>query len=592
MKKIVNLIVLLLLQIGYTQNGIIENKNSLWLKKDIASVNDKLINFNPKIDSDVSVYKNILKKEFSLFVVFKSDSKDLKNILTLNYGKTKFFITNKDLKKNEEIISELNTSSHYKLVSFIYKDNTLSVKNKLIFDILSKNNKDELLEFILIPKVINKKDKEIIETYLSIKYGISLNAKIPYVNFANDTLWNSAKNNIFINNVTGIGRDDKNKFNQGKSINSNEGDLQIEALNELNNGEYFIFGDNKKVNKAPNLKEIQNNTANFKLWKINNKKSDISSSKLKLTFKNINHYLDKELLGKNEEYVLLMSTSSNDKLDLFSAKYYNSSFSNDSIVVFDNIEINEESVFVIVKAPKLFFTSKIESPCFVEQSKLILKIESLNFPVSVMLKSGNTIVKNVLVSEANTEIDNLANGDYELIISDKNNNLFTEKISINASKLDVYVKENYSLNENGFVEIKPEISSSVDGLKYDWSTADGFISNEKNLSVNKEGNYNLKITTKEDCSKSFDVKVSKFDEANSEIKLFPNPVLLGQEFTISLNSKEDATYDIFIYDNIGKLISQETTQQKTYKKRIFTSGVYHVKVKSINSENEFKLIVK
>lgn len=592
MKNIVNLIVLLLVQIGFTQNGLIQNKCSLWLKNDSTSVGGKLINFNSKVESNVFEYKNILKKEFSLFVVFKSDPKEIKNIITLNYGRHKFIISNKDIKKNNELISELNNPSSYKLVSFIYKDNSLPLKNKLIFDILSKKSKDELLEFILIPKVINKKDREIIETHLSIKYGISLNTKSPYISFTNDTIWNSTKNNIFINNVTGIGRDIKNNFNQVKSINSNEGDLQIEAINGLNTGEYFIFGDNKKSNKVPSVKEIQNNVTSFKLWKINHKKSDVSTTKLKLTFNNVDHYLDKEHLGKNEEFVLFVSNSNNDKLDLFSGKYYYSPSSDGTILSFDNVEIEEESIFVIVKAPKLFFTVRSESTCFVKQSKLTLKIESQNFPVNLTLKLDNKIVKEILVSNANSEIDNLTNGEYELIISDKNNNFFTEKISINSPRLDVLVKENYSLNENESVEIKPEINSPNNDLKFEWTNADGILSNEKNLLVNKEGNYNLKITTKEDCSKSFDVNVTKFDDANSVIKLYPNPVLLGQEFTINLNTKENASYDIFIYDNMGKLISQESTHQQYYKKRLFTSGVYYVKVKSINSENEFKLIVK
>ena len=52
------------------------------------------------------------------------------------------------------------------------------------------NPEDDILEIIFIPKVVSLFMKEKVETYLSLKYGISLEENQYYRSVSNDTLWN------------------------------------------------------------------------------------------------------------------------------------------------------------------------------------------------------------------------------------------------------------------------------------------------------------------------------------------------------------------------------------------------------------------
>ena len=67
-------------------------------------------------------------------------------------------------------------------------------------------------------------------TYLSIKYGVSLEQSKNYVTSKGDTIWRAKENEIFNNRITAIGNDSILGLNQMKSKNALNDGLCIEAL--------------------------------------------------------------------------------------------------------------------------------------------------------------------------------------------------------------------------------------------------------------------------------------------------------------------------------------------------------------------------
>lgn len=102
-------------------------------------------------------------------------------------------------------------------------------------------------------------DRARIESYLAIKYGITLSQASAqnYVNSANTVVWNATTNAGYNNNIAGIARDDSSALNQKQSRSVNAG-LQITvgngntiaATNQANiqnfiaNNSALIWGDN------------------------------------------------------------------------------------------------------------------------------------------------------------------------------------------------------------------------------------------------------------------------------------------------------------------------------------------------------------
>ena len=110
-----------------------------------------------------------------------------------------------------------------------------------------------IAEFIIYDRVLENVDIAKIESYLALKYGITL--KKNYVNSLGEVIWDRKLNEAYSNNIVGIGRDDLSTLyqKQGTSITSPEqlviGVKSLHQLNsensgEIGNGDFLIWGDN------------------------------------------------------------------------------------------------------------------------------------------------------------------------------------------------------------------------------------------------------------------------------------------------------------------------------------------------------------
>lgn len=128
------------------------------------------------------------------------------------------------------------------------KDSTKNVKCVLVGGRLQKNIPvDTALgmqgEYIITNRILNPKEMNIIESYLSVKYGISLEKWSSYYSAKGNLIWNAKKNSSHNENVFGIGCDSTSGLSQKKSVNVAE-PLFVVSSTEIKEGEYVMFGDN------------------------------------------------------------------------------------------------------------------------------------------------------------------------------------------------------------------------------------------------------------------------------------------------------------------------------------------------------------
>lgn len=108
-------------------------------------------------------------------------------------------------------------------------------------------------EFIVYETILKEKQIARIESYLAIKYGITLERN--YVNSLGQTIWNRKTEGLYSNNIAGIGRDDVSTLyqKQGTSCSSSDkltigvdkiAESNSKNTGQLNNKDYLIWGDN------------------------------------------------------------------------------------------------------------------------------------------------------------------------------------------------------------------------------------------------------------------------------------------------------------------------------------------------------------
>lgn len=121
-----------------------------------------------------------------------------------------------------------------------------------------------------------------IETYLAVKYGITLNdGTSNYVATNNTVVWDATENTEYRQNIAGIGRDNAEELEQKQSRSINEGTqvaIGVEALTATNldnqgtltDGQYLIWADNGK--DLAFTKQIGTTNKNHaeRIWKVQN----------------------------------------------------------------------------------------------------------------------------------------------------------------------------------------------------------------------------------------------------------------------------------------------------------------------------------
>jgi len=417
-KSIFRLLFTAIFALGFTAAVFSQDKktiyySSLWIKgREIkAQTNsspksqeelNKLFNFNSFVDfpndSISRKYKKIINKKSSLFVVYLSKEDDEKELLSIERGVFKANLTNKKMICDKEVVFKNENSKTGIIVSYLFDKNSLAGKKKgnLTFSehfFENKKNKNQLAELIYIPRAVSSKERKIIESYLAIKYGISLNEDAIYYNSKSDTIWNGKENEGFTQRVTGIGKDTLLGLNQKQSKNSKNDGLTI-GLNKikksniendfvLEDKSFLIWGDNgKKVFLEANPKRRMKTMS--RVWKMQTSSSKTTIQNTQIIIDKGQMTLEHEKSETDSDFMwLAVDSLSTTEFNYENAKYIKATLNNEKNIVFDNIKLNSNSnyLFTIVKAAEI---TKEQNTVPLENSISVLE--------NTDLRNGNYVV--------------------------------------------------------------------------------------------------------------------------------------------------------------------------------------------------------
>lgn len=181
----------------------------------------------------------------------------------------------------------------------------------------------------------NAADKSKIDSYLAIKYGITLDQTTPnnYVNSSGTVVWNATSNSGYKNDITGISRDDFSALNQvmSKSVNSNAEpvlsltSVPVTSLNDThaatnvfdNNNQSLVWGNNATRGFTDFTNPIDPNITHrlSRVWKAQTTNYNISGDD-DIAF-NFTKGSLQSFINSGTNYYLVLSTTSD-----FSANNY------------------------------------------------------------------------------------------------------------------------------------------------------------------------------------------------------------------------------------------------------------------------------
>lgn len=220
-------------------------------------------------------------------------------------------------------------------------------------------------EVIFYNSNLNNTDVNKVESYLALKYGITLSQQVTATDYtASDgtVFWSGAANTGYGNNITGIGRDDNSQLNQKQSISVNSSKLvyifndslsaPFPTMNQLNSSNFtddklfLVYGDNNlstdlgvcinngkmkrmnriwKVQKTGSIQQVTlaiqqtQVNANIKLLLVSTDPTFPQANTTSYALNNSNNYLYKNLNLNNGDYFTFASDSLEVELNIVGA---------------------------------------------------------------------------------------------------------------------------------------------------------------------------------------------------------------------------------------------------------------------------------
>lgn len=617
--------------------GGIEGQN-YWFqasKKDtVSSESNKVINFYSALtvnDQNIMDEINPSQKleDATVFVVLKpAFLQEEYQLLDINSTDRQISIQSDRIKSKKELkIKNFNSPKPY-FFSYLESYEEKSVADTIQSDSLSKNNypskfEGDVAEVIYYPKLLSKLERRKVETYLSLKYGISLPLNSDYINSKNDTIWKNDESRTFLHRVSGIGRDIAGNFNHKQSANVDDDQFltiglgdKIEAKNELNKKtlhdiNYVLWADD--FGDLSFLQEKQTPEVSLfnRTWKTKLIGEGVKSQNYIFSF-------DTDLMeGQNDEeeknevqkekksdskepelkYWLVFAPDTSGKLNINSSEFIQSVEipKEGGRIEFSDIPFKNQTdsfLFSLVKAPELFaLVETTEKNC---QSDAHLKIIGGVAPYTVEFYSDEN-QKFPIIEKGENQFDvlNLTGGNYVCKITDAFDQTSEQDLVINSDTQGAFALEDIFLKEGESLAIdlnelqKNTISEIV------WLKDDQEIGWGAKHTIREEGSYSINYQTEKGCPQVTPFVVTKIPAVEWS-GVYPNPVRINEPFFVKLENASLSKVRITIADFSGRIIKSKLLKEgsEIYSDTFFHQGTYHLTAESQSEKFQYTLIVK
>lgn len=573
-----------------------------------------LLNFNPSINFKVSEISKktsaLVNHKSSFFLVFKSSSEEEVDLFKFKIGVFKAYGTSKKIVSDNVELLDKAIPKTGALVSHIFSKNSLLSRKKGSFefsDIIynDKEGVNNVYEFIYLPDAISEKGQNIIESYLSIKYGISLIGEKSYANSVGDTIWDFKKNGNHSYRITGLGRDDASSLYQKQSGNSVKDGLylglgKIAESNLKNKGvlankSFLLWGDN---NLKTALKENISNGLSCidRVWRVNKNVKEALATQLIINKKEMG-LLHKPNVSDDNIWLVIDSLSS-EKINYVHSKYIKATAENDSLVIFDDVKwISQTSLFTFVKAPDILLNYELTAAtcsAVTPNGKIEVGVQGGTAPYTIKLYSDN--YKRTFTSlEDSFVVSDLPNAQYAIEIIDKFGKSQKTQLTLDPfTNSEISLASQWYLKNNEAVKIVPEVLTK-DIVNYKWILGGKVLSIEKELVAKDAGEYMLVVSTASGCSKEIPFVVSNSSvHPFGSFSVYPNPCKANATFSVAIDQPEPMNTSLLITDIHGKIIVSKDfgkIQNIIYEDELSQAATYIIIVTSNGQQQIGKIII-
>jgi hypothetical protein len=580
----------------------------------------KSINSNPALYISPGTLNHAVNlgkiSSFSMFTVCQeTDSVTEKVLFSLeNDTTTETVITDKRFAALD-VYRYANYNRPYNLIPKIYSYSQNKAKDSLIIarrlqlgrvskiqNIPVSSFSGIIPEFILFKRCISFTERQKVESYLALKYGISINQKYPvsYLNSRGEIIWDADLHNTHNQNIAGIGRDNTSGLYQKVSESVQTlGVLKIGLLHEIIDNSFIIWGDNGKTLRFEDGVGIRRLLRDWEISPFNAQGDSVFVETNILAINEI------DPLRENENLWLMVDKSGSGEYPFMQTDYIKSRpmDSKRGIAHFNKFVIDNDfsgsDKFTLLAAPSFFTRSTVLAPsCLTTQSgKIETEIIGGKPPYTLLLNG----VTNPSLSVMNKEItsyhimEGLEQGSYKLTITDSQEQSFMEDIWIANSRLwENNLEKSYKLSEGQLLNLDASQGMPSANYVYSWACPDGTAFYNEKIAIDKPGTYILSVTDENNCNSSIKIQVNQAAISRfKKVEIFPNPT--HGWFSVRIDLSENTNVNVTIADFSGKILNEFLLKNDCYywfNYKINKPGIYFIGLASETEKQTLKLVVQ
>jgi hypothetical protein len=463
-----------------------------------------------------------------------------------------------------------------------------------------------IAEFIVFDRMISEMEFQILQSYLSLKYGTTFQYN-NYITYKGNLIWDFEAHEAYSYAIAGIGRDDDTGLYQKQSSSVEEPGLltvgagTIAATNQQNTytlakDNYLIWGMNGK-DLQPERSEAEIYPYKYPVmnrkWKMAVHSSTASKIPTKIRFD------ASELLGITRECYLIIDRSATGDFSSETIEYIPASeISDTGIALFRNIlwDTNGSGSDIFTFSFGMNNGVSCTHPLCHNQDTGTIDIEVMGSlaPYSFSLVDATAEYRESWESSSRFQhIRNLKAGTYELWVQGADGSVAKNTITIHKpEEFMTGLEKEYILKLGGKLVLDAGKNLATGGYHYLWNSDEGLVHYDQELIIMAPGTYTITISNELGCTVTETITVKAHQDLSYHYRLYPNPS--DGDYTLDMVLAQKSAATVSVYNSLGMFISETRLDPSTHhmlKGHISHPGLYLLMIETDLGREVFKLIV-
>jgi len=461
-------------------------------------------------------------------------------------------------------------------------------------------------EYIVFDRLVSGVELQILQSYLAIKYG----ATLQYTNYLTSkkkVIWDYNANPGYSEGIAGIGRDHGLSLYQKQSSDVEEPGLLCIAANKIaehndsnlsviNNNDFLVWGTNRselEIEKSDEEIYPYAYPVMERKWMMSVTGATASDIPTQIMFN------AEGLMGTPRQCYLAIDRSGTGNFALAGTEFIPANnITEDGLAYFDNIQWDSDSSGNDVFTFSFGMDNgvKCSNPICYDEPTGSISIEVMGGtpPYSFSLTNDSLSYYQEWNSDSRMHlIEELQAGNYELKVTDSGLNYAENKIAIanpGAFKTGLDPEYTLPLGENLKLDAGEYVFDRE--AEYLWENTEGVYSTNHEVIISTPDEYTVTVTNKEGCVANEKIAVNSPGGSLYKYHMYPNPSRGNYKLDISLAEISDITVRVF--NSNGSVISEETRNGAAnylFRGYINKPGLYLVEIETSFGRDTFKLIV-